>query len=63
MGVETQDKYLGNKKSWTRKMVVITDGENPIEVEDWQATVKKMNALNIITTVVFVSFKLFLIRH
>lgn len=33
-------------------MVILTDGENPIEVEDWELTVKKMNTLNIITTIV-----------
>ncbi len=54
MAVETQDKYLHNKKTWTRKIVILTDGENPMEVEDWEATVKKMNDLNIGLTVVCV---------
>lgn len=47
VGIETQDRYLGNKKSWTRRMVLITDGENPIEIEDWEATAGKMNDLKI----------------
>lgn len=53
VGIETQDEYLASKKTWTRKMVLITDGENPMEIEDWEATVKKMNALDIITTIVY----------
>ncbi|KAI0757613.1 hypothetical protein C8Q80DRAFT_110315 [Daedaleopsis nitida] len=52
VGIESQDRFLGNKKTWTRKIVLLTDGENPIEVEDWETTVKKMNDLNISLTVV-----------
>ncbi len=52
MGIETQDRVLGNKKTWTRKIVLLTDGESPMEVEDWEATVQKMNALNVSLTVV-----------
>ena len=54
MAIETQDRYLQSKKTWTRKIVILTDGENPMEVEDWEATVKKMNALDIGLTVVCV---------
>lgn len=54
MGIETQAEYLASKKTWTRKIVIITDGESPIEVEDWEATVQKMDALDISLTVVFV---------
>ncbi|KAI0063150.1 SPOC domain-like protein [Artomyces pyxidatus] len=56
VGVETQDKYLASKKTWTRKMVLLTDGENPMEVEDWEATVKKMRSLDIQLTIVGVDF-------
>ncbi|EJF58779.1 SPOC domain-like protein [Dichomitus squalens LYAD-421 SS1] len=56
VAIETQDQYLGNKKTWTRKVVILTDGESPIEVEDWEATVNKMNALDISLTVVGVDF-------
>ena len=45
---------MGNKKTWTRKIIILTDGENPIEIEDWEATVKKMTTLNIILTIVCV---------
>lgn len=54
VGIQTQDVFLGNKKTWTRKIIILTDGESPIEVEDWEATVKKMTALNIILIVVCV---------
>ncbi|KIP04439.1 hypothetical protein PHLGIDRAFT_15192 [Phlebiopsis gigantea 11061_1 CR5-6] len=52
VGVETQDRYLGNKKTWTRKIVMLTDGENPIELEDWEVAIDKMNDLKIKLTVV-----------
>lgn len=52
VAIETQDRFLGNKKTWTRKIVLLTDGENPIETEDWEVTVKKMKELDIILTVV-----------
>ncbi|KAI0762418.1 SPOC like C-terminal domain-containing protein [Fomes fomentarius] len=56
VGIEAQDNFLVNKKTWTRKIVLLTDGENPMEVEDWEATVKKMNDLSISFTVVGVDF-------
>ncbi|KAF7986188.1 hypothetical protein HWV62_38598 [Athelia sp. TMB] len=56
VGIETQDVYLGKKKTWTRKIVILTDGENPIEIEDWEATVQKMTSLDIVLTVVGVDF-------
>lgn len=36
-------------------MVLLTDGENPIEVEDWQATARKMNDLAVGLTIVYVA--------
>ncbi|KIJ21356.1 hypothetical protein PAXINDRAFT_123034 [Paxillus involutus ATCC 200175] len=56
VGIETQDVYLEKKRTWTRKIVIITDGENPMEIEDWEATVRKMASLNISLTVVGVDF-------
>ncbi|KAI0039555.1 SPOC domain-like protein [Auriscalpium vulgare] len=56
VGIETQDKYLGSKKSWTRKMVLLTDGENPMEIEDWEATVKKMAGLDVQLAIIGVDF-------
>ncbi|KIK66132.1 hypothetical protein GYMLUDRAFT_158553 [Collybiopsis luxurians FD-317 M1] len=56
VGIETQNNYLEKKKSWTRKIILVTDGEGPIELEDWEATAEKMNELNIAFTVVGVDF-------
>jgi len=52
VAIETRDAYLAKKKTWTRKMVVLTDAENPIELDEWMTTVNKINDLNIITTLV-----------
>jgi ATP-dependent DNA helicase 2 subunit 2 len=53
VGIETQARYLAKKPTWTRKAVLVTDAESPIEVEDWEATVKKMDSLNINLTVMY----------
>jgi len=41
--------------------VLVTDGESPIEIEDWEATTKKMDAHDISLTIVYVIlvFKIF----
>jgi ATP-dependent DNA helicase 2 subunit 2 len=54
VAIETQNDYLSSKKTWTRKITLITDGENPIEIEDWEATVKKMDELSIGLTIMWV---------
>jgi ATP-dependent DNA helicase 2 subunit 2 len=54
VGIETQAQYLAKRQTWTRKIVLLTDGESPIEVEDWQATARKMNELDISLTIVYV---------
>jgi hypothetical protein len=56
VGIETQANYLSSKKTWTRKVIMVTDGENPIEVEDWEATVAKMDGLDVSLTIVFVAY-------
>ncbi|KAF8523097.1 SPOC domain-like protein [Hysterangium stoloniferum] len=56
VGIETQARYLGKKATWTRKMALLTDGENPMELEDWEATAHKMNDLEIQTSIVGVDF-------
>jgi len=56
VGIETQARYLAKKQTWTRKIVLVTDGESPIEVEDWEATVQKMDSLNIGLTIIGVDF-------
>lgn len=54
VAIETQADHLEKKKTWTRKIVLITDGENPIEVEEWEQTADKMNALGVNLVVVWV---------
>lgn len=56
VAVEAQNKHLGKKKTWTRKVILVTDGEGPIELEDWEATANKLNELTIALTVVGVDF-------
>ncbi|EIW86315.1 SPOC domain-like protein [Coniophora puteana RWD-64-598 SS2] len=56
VAIETQDQYLEKKRTWTRKIVLLTDGKNPMEIEDWEATVHKMNALHISLDVVGIDF-------
>lgn len=33
-------------------MVILTDGESPIELEDWEMTAAKISELQIYTTIV-----------
>jgi ATP-dependent DNA helicase 2 subunit 2 len=54
VGITTQDLHLAKKKTWTRKIVLVTDGESPVELEDWEVTVKRMNDLGVSLTVVYV---------
>ncbi|KAI8983219.1 SPOC domain-like protein [Trametes punicea] len=56
VAIETQDRFLNKKRTWTRKIYLLTDGENPIELEDWEATAKKMNSLDIQLAVIGVDF-------
>lgn len=44
-------KQEQEQKKWTRKMVLLTDGESPIVIEGWQRTAKEIKALVIITTI------------
>ncbi|KAG8679457.1 ATP-dependent DNA helicase II subunit 2, partial [Ceratobasidium sp. 395] len=56
VAIQTQSEYLLRKPSWTRRMVLVTDGETPLEIEDWEATVDKINELAINTTIIGVDF-------
>ncbi len=49
-----QDQYLDRKKTWTRKLVLITDGESPLELEDWQMTATNLNEKNVQFTIMCV---------
>ena len=56
VGTFLQNEELGKKASWTRRVVVITDGQNPLEIEedDIEATVVKLNEWNVELTVMWV---------
>ncbi|KZV74777.1 SPOC domain-like protein [Peniophora sp. CONT] len=56
VALETQQRHLANKRTWTRKLVVLTDGESPIELEDWNAVVAKVDEYGVDVTVVGVDF-------
>lgn len=52
VALNAQTKFLGTKASWTRKVIVVTDGENHIETADYKQTVENMNANEVMTSVV-----------
>jgi len=56
VGIETQADYLATKKTWTRKIILLTNAECPIEIEDWQSTVRKMDDLSISLAIMSVFF-------
>ncbi|KAF8215436.1 SPOC like C-terminal domain-containing protein [Mycena galopus ATCC 62051] len=56
VAIETQNAYLEKKKTWTRKIVIVTDGENPIEGNDLDATIERIKDLDIGLTVVGIDF-------
>ncbi|KAF8323293.1 SPOC domain-like protein [Clavulina sp. PMI_390] len=53
-----QNSHLSNKPSWTRKAILITDGESPMELEDndIEATLAKINESKVELTIVGVDF-------
>ncbi len=51
LALRTQDKYLLKKRDVDSQMVVLTDGESPIVLEDWELTAKKIKSLSVITTI------------
>ncbi|KIY64504.1 SPOC domain-like protein, partial [Cylindrobasidium torrendii FP15055 ss-10] len=51
-----QAEHLSSKSTWTRKLVVVTDGRGPMELEDWEATADKLNDWNVGFTLVGVDF-------
>ncbi|KAL0065660.1 ATP-dependent DNA helicase yku80 [Marasmius tenuissimus] len=55
VGLETQSQYLG-KKAWTKKIYLVTDGQGPIELEDWEMTADKMNERDVQMLIAGVDF-------
>ena len=54
VGVETLTNYLRTKRSWTGRVVLLTDGESPIEIEKWESIAKKLNSFNFCITIMYV---------
>ncbi|KAG8971417.1 ATP-dependent DNA helicase II subunit 2 [Tulasnella sp. 425] len=56
VAIQTQALHLGKKKTWTRKVTILTDGESPLNTEDWENTAEKLNELDVRTTIIGVDF-------
>lgn len=54
VAIQTQAIHLGKKASWTRKIVLITDGESEFATSDWETTAEKLNELDVYTTIMCV---------
>lgn len=54
VGAETLSNYLRTKRSWTGKIVLLTDGESPIEIEKWESTAEKLNRFKYRITIMYV---------
>ncbi|KAI0307520.1 SPOC domain-like protein [Multifurca ochricompacta] len=56
VGIETLSNYLATKRSWTGRLVLLTDGESPIEIVDWEAIAKRLNSFNYRLSIIGVDF-------
>jgi ATP-dependent DNA helicase 2 subunit 2 len=56
VGAETLSNYLRTKRTWTGKIVLLTDGESPIQIEKWESIAKKLNSFNFRITIMYVSY-------
>jgi ATP-dependent DNA helicase 2 subunit 2 len=54
VGAETLSNYIRTKRSWTGKMVLLTDGESPIQIEKWEFIAKKLSSFNFRITIMYV---------
>lgn len=52
VALQAQEKFLNSKKTWTRKLVLVTDGENEMQTKGWKETAEKMNEWAVITSIV-----------
>ncbi|KAK7468469.1 ATP-dependent DNA helicase yku80 [Stygiomarasmius scandens] len=55
VATKTQEEWLGKKK-WSKKITLVTDGQNIMELEDWESSVAKLNELEISFLLVGVDF-------
>ncbi|KAH8830040.1 ku80-like protein [Flagelloscypha sp. PMI_526] len=56
VAIQTQADFLGTKKTWTRRIILITDGETPMELEDWHLTTDKLVQDQVHTVIIGVNF-------
>ncbi|KAG8856720.1 ATP-dependent DNA helicase II subunit 2 [Serendipita sp. 411] len=56
VAIDAQNKFLASKPSWTRKLILVTDGENPIETAEYKQTVEAMNNNKVVTSIVGIDF-------
>ena len=54
VALNAQNNFLASKNSWTRKLILVTDGENPIATTDYKSTIEAMNQSQVITSIVCV---------
>ena len=55
VAIETQHTYLFSKKTWMHRIVILTDGESPIKLGEWENTAQAVNDCNLFLTVMYVS--------
>jgi ATP-dependent DNA helicase 2 subunit 2 len=54
VGAETLSIYLRTKRTWTGRIVLLTDGESPIQIENWELIAKKLSSFNFRITIMYV---------
>ena len=55
VGAETLSNYLRIKRTWTGRIVLLTDGKSPIQIERWESIAKKLSSFNFRITIMYVS--------
>ena len=53
VGAETLSIYLRTKRTWTGRIVLLTDGESPMEIEKWEPIAKKLSDFNYRITIMY----------
>lgn len=54
VAAETLSNYLRTKRTWTGRIVLLTDGESPIQIEEWELIAKKLSSFNFRITIMYV---------
>ena len=53
VGAETLSNYLRTKRTWTGRIVLLTDGESPMEIENWESIAKKLSKFEYRITIMY----------